>query len=45
MECACSCPVDLEVGGGEVGDEGGHRPRLPEQSPVGLQLTAVANGL
>ena len=38
-------PVDLEVAGGQVVDQGRHGASLAEQGPVGLELTAVADGL
>ena len=45
MESCCCRPVDLEVAGGQVVDEGRHGSSLAEQGPVGLQLTTVADGL
>ena len=43
---SCRCrSVDLEVAGGQVVDQGRHGASLAEQGPVGLELTAVADGL
>ena len=38
-------PVNLEVIGGQVADQRGHRPGLTEKGPVRFQLAAVADGL
>ena len=38
-------PVNLEVIGGQVADQRGHRPGLTEKGPVRFQLAAVTDGL